>query len=177
MSDLSKPSTRGTPAVEIDVASPETLGSDALTRLELGGNDVMAYSPHRIAGEKLRAFLSSLPEYRKKIGWRADTCRVKDLADIARIIRCYPLSDRGFWEKAAEEFRLACTSRYVDCTGVETFAQNIEVTRQLYEQDVTIPRSIPFDECWRGITQVIRLFETFDIFPLTTVLPNTDREV
>ena len=72
--------------IEIDIASPEKLGLNAVSDLRLSDECVVsAYTLERIAGEKLRAFLSSLPKYLAKIGRRNDTVRVKDLYDLSRI--------------------------------------------------------------------------------------------
>ena len=120
-------SMRTFPRIEIDVASPEKLGSNAVSDLKFAnGNIVHAYTLERIAGEKLRAFLSSLPKYLAKIGRRTDTVRVKDLYDLARIRRKYAVKDSEFWQEAANEFRLACESRFIDCFGLQTFSDGLE---------------------------------------------------
>ncbi len=65
VADLSK-HVRGLPALEIDVAAPEELLATSVATMDVGGHFVAAYTLERIAGEKLRAFLSSLPAYRFK---------------------------------------------------------------------------------------------------------------
>src|SRR5438552_753157 len=57
----------GLPALEIDVAAPEELSDSSVSAINVGGHRVYAYTLERIAGEKLRAFLSSLPAYRAKM--------------------------------------------------------------------------------------------------------------
>src|SRR5262245_22421489 len=100
--------------LRIDIAAAESWSDRSLSPLELDGRMVRAVTLERIAGEKLRAFLSSLPFYRKKLGERLDERRVKDLYDIVRIARKYPVMDGDFWQTAGAEFRLACQSRCID---------------------------------------------------------------
>src|ERR1039457_3167696 len=57
--DNSLAGVRGLPMLEIDVAAPETLN--------VQGIPARVYALHRIAGEKLRAYLTSLPAYRRKM--------------------------------------------------------------------------------------------------------------
>lgn len=64
--DLRRPTTRALPAPTIDIAAPERLLDRSVEPLVIEGATVMAYSLQRLAGEKLRAFLSSLPTYRQK---------------------------------------------------------------------------------------------------------------
>ena len=166
---------KGLPTIEVDVASYETLGDDAVSDLTLGeGLIVKAYTVERIAGEKMRAFLSSLPSYIKKIGRRSDAVRVKDLYDLARIQRIYPISQHTFWEKAAREFKMACESRFIDCAGISTFSENLETTRQSYEADSTIPRDISFEEAWTAVEKTVEFFQREGIIPFTFTLPNQD---
>ena len=78
--DNTKPDVKGLPKMEIDIGSSEELSGNAVSELILpGGYAVRAYTLERIACEKLRAFLSSLPTYIRKIGKRLDTVRVKDI--------------------------------------------------------------------------------------------------
>lgn len=74
-----------------------------------------AYTLVRIAGEKLRAFLSSLPAYRAKVKKPGEAVRAKDLYDISRIRRVHGLEQIEFWRRAGEEFHVACRYRYIDC--------------------------------------------------------------
>ena len=66
INDLTK-QVKGLPALRIDLAAPEELLEDSLAPLTIGSRQVWAYTLERIAGEKLRAFLSSLPSHRKKM--------------------------------------------------------------------------------------------------------------
>jgi hypothetical protein len=110
VNDLSK-HVRGLPALEIDVAAPEELLDTSVATIEVGGHRVYAYTLERIAGEKLRAFLSSLPAYRAKVKKPGEAVRAKDLYDVSRIRGVYGLEQVEFWRLAGEEFRLACPVR------------------------------------------------------------------
>lgn len=173
--DNERPGVKGLPTIKVDVASYEMLGDDAVSDLTLGdGLDVKAYTVERIAGEKMRAFLSSLPSYIRKIHRRPDAVRVKDLYDLARIQRIYPIRQHTFWEKAAREFKMACESRFIDCAGISTFSENLETTRQSYEADSTIPSDIVFDEAWAAVQKAVEAFELDEIIPFTFPLPGQD---
>jgi hypothetical protein len=122
LKDNNNPDVRGLPKMEIDIGAAESLSKNAFSDLTLpGGFIIRAYTLERIAGEKLRAFLSSLPSYINKVGKRPDIVRVKDLYDIDRIISRHPITDRSFWNTVAEEFHSACESRFIDCTGMDSF--------------------------------------------------------
>ena len=90
------------PAIEINISAPEPLSLHAVSDLPIGEHTVRACTLKPIAGEKLRAFFSTLPDYRKKVKKPAEAIRVKDLYDLARICRVHPLADRGFWRTASE---------------------------------------------------------------------------
>ena len=69
---------------------------------------IASYHP----GEKLRAYLSSLPAYRKKLDRPGEAIRAKDLYDITRILQREQLpGSTGFWKAALAEFRVCCESR------------------------------------------------------------------
>lgn len=169
ISDLSK-QVRGLPAIEIDVAAPEELLSTSLTTIEVGGRRATVYSLERIAGEKLRAFLSSLPEYRAKVRKPGDAVRAKDLYDLVRIRRHRELDDTAFWHLVGEEFRLACRSRFIDCAGLNTLRQQWDVTRQTYAE-ATIPKDIPFADAESNLTEIVGLLENAGFLPFTFPLP------
>jgi hypothetical protein len=172
LGDRRHANVRGLPSVEIDVATPEALGRHAVSELRLGESTIRAYSTERIAGEKLRAFLSTLPAYPEKIGRQAETTvRVKDLYDLARIARRHAVVDGQFWLTVGEEFRLACASRYIDCEGLCTFSQELATTRKRYEADPTIPKDIAFEEAWHTIAQVVALFARQGLLPFDHPLP------
>jgi len=174
--DNENPAVLNTPAVEIDIAAPEELGEGVVAPLTLrDGLTVQAYTLERIAGEKMRAFLSSLPAYRSKIGRRPDTPRFKDLYDLARIRRRFEIADSAFWRTAGREFRLACASRFVDCAGIETFAEDLAATRQIYEADPTLPKDIPFGEAWSAVQTAVDLFTGFGILPFAFPIPEGAR--
>ncbi len=95
--DRSKANVLGLPTLDLDIAAPEELSPKSVADLEVGGHIVQAYTLERIAGEKLRAFLTSLPIYRKKLNGTDRTPRVKDLYDLTRIYRARSISDCAFW--------------------------------------------------------------------------------
>lgn len=170
--DNENPAVLNTPAVEIDIAAPEEPGEGMVAPLALrDGLLVQAYTLERIAGEKMRAYLSSLPTYRTKIGRRPDTPRFKDLYDLTRIRRHCEIADNAFWRTVGREFRLACASRFVDCAGIETFAEDLAKTRQIYEADPTLPKDIPFDEAWSTVQTAVGLFTGFGIIAFTFPIP------
>jgi hypothetical protein len=113
----------------------------------------------------MRAFLSSLPAYLVKIGRRNDAVRVKDLYDLARIRRTCEVKNNTFWQTVGHEFRLACESRFIDCVGIQTFAENVDTTRQRYESDPTLPKDITFTEAWTAIEDIMKLYEKLNIVP------------
>lgn len=162
---------RGLPALTIDVAAPEKLSANSVTEIDFGGYRVNAYTLERIAGEKLRAFLSTLPKYRAKVEKPGEAVRVKDLYDLARIHRVKPIDDELFWGIAGEEFKLACSSRYIDCEGLDTFKENWDNTQSLYESDLTLPKNVPFDEVDKVITNINSFFSRKKITPFVYPLP------
>lgn len=161
---------RALPALTIDVASPEELLPTSVSRLWVAGRNIQAYALERIAGEKLRAFLSSLPTYRAKVKKPGEAVRTKDLYDIANIRRQRELSNHPFWLLAGQEFRLACKSRYIDCAGLTSFQEHWEVTRKTYFES-SIPKEIPFDEAEAALVAVVAFFVANQIVPFEFPLP------
>jgi len=147
------------------VAAPETLGPDAVETLNVQGISARVYALHRIAGEKLRAYLTSLPSYRRKMQGGDREFRVKDLHDIARILRARPASDAEFWTKAGYEFQLACQSRLVDCRGLVSFMESWPLARERYETDRSLDK-VSFDEAEQALKIVVGLIEGQGIFPM-----------
>jgi hypothetical protein len=170
VNDLSKYVT-GLPAIEIDVAAPEEIKSTSVSTIEVGGYRVHAYTLERIAGEKLRAFLSSLPAYRAKVKKPGDAVRAKDLYDLSRIHRVHGLEQIDFWQSAGEEFRIACRSRYIDCQGLVTFQEQWDVTRKTYTV-ATIPKDISFEEVEVTLVAIVKFLETNRVVPFTFPLPS-----
>lgn len=84
--------------------------------------------------------------------------RVKDLHDIARILRHRPATDTEFWAEAGREFQLACQSRLVDCRGLETFMENWDQARERYETDKNLD-AVSFDEAENALKTVVGLLE------------------
>lgn len=165
---------RSLPIIEIDIASPEELLETSVADIAVGGYVARAYTLERIAGEKLRAFLSSLPTYRAKMKKPGTAVRAKDLYDISRIHRQHNLSHVAFWQLVAKEFHVACRSRYIDCQGLTSFQEGWDVTRKTYSE-ATIPKDIPFEEAEATLTDVVGFLETSVplpiVFPLPTGLP------
>ena len=158
------------PALEIDVASPEQLLSTSVSTILIGGHPVAAYTLERIAGEKLRAFLSSLPAYGVKVKKPGEAVRVKDLYDISRIQGIHGIRDFEFWRLVGQEFRIACQSRYIDCYGLPTFQEQREVTRKTYEQ-ATIPKDIPFDQAEATLNGIVHFLGSEGLLPFEYPLP------
>ena len=163
----------GLPLLEIDISAPEQLSSHAVSDLPIGDHTVRAYTLERIAGEKLRAFLSTLPDYRQKVKKPGEAIRFKDLYDLARIHRVRPLSDQEFWRKAAEDFRLACASRYIDCNGLDTFRQNWPATQQAFNSDPTLPKDVTIAEVEAMLTAIVEFLLRENVLPLSFPLPTT----
>jgi hypothetical protein len=155
----------GLPTLEIDVAAPETLGPDAVETMEVRGLLAKVYALHRIAGEKLRAYLISLPAYGEKMARAERGVRVKDLHDLARILRARPASDLEFWNKAEREFKLACESRLVGCRGLESFMESWPLAQKRYEADGNLS-AVSFAEAEQALKTVVGLLDQQGIFPL-----------
>jgi hypothetical protein len=153
--DPSQANVRSLPPALLEVAAAESYGPDAVEWRDFLGAPALVYSLHRIAGEKMRAYLTSLPEYRKKMHGGTREFRVKDLHDLARIVRQHPLEDLAFWGKVSEEFKLACESRYVDCNGPATFLQDWAQVRLRYEQDRHLS-SISWTEAETALNQILK---------------------
>ena len=158
------------PALEIDVAAPEKLLESSVTEIEVRGHRVWAYTIERIAGEKLRAFLSTLPSHRKKSGETARSVRAKDLYDLTRISKVRSLNDTDFWRVVGQEFKIACESRYVDCYGIQTFQEDWGITQQTYEASL-LPTDISFSEVEFLLKDLTRFFESEGILPFVNPRP------
>ncbi len=169
--DMSRPSVRGLPTLGLDLAYPEALSEHSTTQLEIVGRRVMAYTLERIAGEKLRAFLSTTPAYQQKKAGSRETLRVKDLPDLAQILKHTPLTDRAFWRQVGAEFRLACESRGIDCSGWATFDAVEEQARGFYAKDSTVAGSMAFDDAWKAVKAIVKRMEVEGITPFEFALP------
>jgi hypothetical protein len=170
--DRTHPGVIGLPALEIDIASPEDLGTTAIAPLGNSDTWVMAYTLERIAGEKLRAFLTSLPAYSRKVRRSERAVRTKDLYDLAGIVLEKPLSDTDFWDAVGEEFRRACASRLVDCAGLASFEEGLEITRASYETDASIRNTaVSFEDVWNAIRAIVQHLEQRRIVPFSHPLP------
>ncbi len=160
----------GLPALTIDVAAPEEILDSSVSWIEVGGHAVRACTLERIAGEKLRAFLSSLPAYRLKVKKPGEAIRAKDLYDIARVRRVRDSTDEAFWKAAGTEFQLACRSRFIDCLGIETFQEQWDATAKAYREP-TIPKDIPFEEVETVLAHIVMYFESIKLIPFSFPLP------
>jgi hypothetical protein len=167
-----KYNVRGLPSLIIDIAAWEKLSENSIAEIDWGGYKIKAYTLERIAGEKLRAFLSTLPSYRRKVSKPGEALRIKDLYDIVRIHRVKPIIDNElFWERAGSEFKSACESRFIDCQGLETFQENWKITKDHYEAAPTLPKDVEFDEVERSIAAINDFFALKEITPFYFRLP------
>ncbi len=163
---------RSLPSAVLEVAAAESYGPDAVEWRDFLGSPARVYALHRIAGEKLRAYLTSLPEYRMKMHGGTREFRVKDLHDLARIVRQHPLEEVLFWEKVSREFRLACESRFVDCVGHATFLQDWAQVRLRYEQDRHLS-VIPWPEAEAALNQILKSITANAGFPWFFKVPGS----
>lgn len=157
-------------SLRIDIAAPELTDEHSIAPIQLHGHCINAVTLERMAGEKLRAFLSSLPTYRNKIRAKTHPPRAKDLYDLARIVRRKPPEDSQFWADVGCQFSLACQSRCIDCEGIHTFKEAWNVTKETYVKDVTIPNDVPFAEAEQALDQVVRSLSA-NVLPLDFSLP------
>ncbi len=169
--DHANPGVRGLPSLKIDVAAPESLSEHSVSDLAVQGVKIRAYTLERIAGEKARAFLSTLPTYRSKVKKPGESVRVKDLYDLAKIIRLKTLDETQFWTIAGNEFFLACQSRGIDCIGLASFMEDWDATKNYYEKDPTIPTDIQFNEVDAAIKSISSFWEEINIIPFYFELP------
>lgn len=165
--DLSRPGTRSFPLVTVDAAAPEPLTPASTAPLRAGASFVTAYTLERIAGEKLRAFLTTLPPYREKMALPSRPIRAKDLQDLARILRARPLDDGPFWPTAGAEFRVACLARHVDCAGWASFRPFENLAADAWARDATLPAAPTFAEGWQAARQTIAAFEKAGLTPFS----------
>ena len=172
--DLKHPGVRGLPALELDVAAPEPLGEHSVAPLRIDGNDVLAYTLERQTGDKMKAFLTSLPAYRNKLGGDSGDRirRVKYLYDIATVERARPTdTEPEFWVIVGEEFRVAAEGRGVDCRGIETFSQGMDETRSHYDESEIFKHDIPFDEVWSALKRILDILRSHKLIPFEFELP------
>jgi len=141
--------------------------------MAIGNRNIKCYALKRIAGEKLRAYLTSLPAYGAKVNRPNKGIRAKDLYDLTRILGAYPLPEAaGFWTAVVEEFKVCCQSRYIDCSGINSFSEGLTVARDTYEKDPTIPKDVTFDSAWSALVKIIDFIDHSGLFPLVCPLPD-----
>ena len=168
---------KGLPPIPVEVATMEPLGQEAVVELPLeAGVSVKCFALHRIAAEKLRAFLQSLPPYCAKFKRPFRAPRVKDLYDLAQIMRANAIGESKFWDAVSTEFVLACKSRKVDCDGIDSFREAWTDTKEQYESDRSLGR-IPLGEAESALVQIVRYLERHNIFPLHFPLPANDKHI
>lgn len=174
LTDLKNQHVVGIPTLLLDVAAPEPLGDNSVAPLGVGDGNVLAYTLERQTGDKMKAFLTSLPAYRAKLGGgpAERTRRVKDLYDIATVERAHPVNqDRAFWDAVGKEFAIAARGRGVDCAGIVTFAEGLDETRTLYEESEIFGNDIPFDAAWAALERVVGAIERRGLIPFRFALP------
>ncbi|MBI2919539.1 MAG: nucleotidyl transferase AbiEii/AbiGii toxin family protein [Planctomycetes bacterium] len=172
IADRRLPGARGLPAIRLDFSAPERLTAASVSPIEIDGHFVSAYTLERIAAEKVRALLQSLPAWRAKIGSvPRDVPRVRDVHDLARILAARSETVGTFWEVVASEFRIACESRFVDCEGMESFEGDRQTIQVLYETDPKLSE-IPFSRAWSALETIVRDMETRGAVPIRFPLPD-----
>lgn len=165
LDDYENEGIRGLPALTIDVAAPEVLSDASVQKMDWNSSSIRAYTLERIAGEKSRAFLSTLPTYRSKMKKPGEAIRTKDLYDLARILKAVPIHDKGFWQIAGKEFRLACKSRFIDCHGIDSFKESWGSTKEAFESDKIIPPDIRFEIIENTLDEIISFWIEEGIIP------------
>lgn len=173
ITDHENSGVRGLPTLTIDVAAPEPLSDASLKKMRIGRSTILAYSLERIAGEKARAYLSSLRTYRNKVSAREKTARVRDLYDLANILRHHGISDTAFWDMAGREFKLACEPRFVDCPGTDCFFEDWPIIEGLYLKSSTIPQDISIDEIKESVLTISIYWKKINIIPFSFPAPAT----
>lgn len=166
--DALRPEVSQFPALGVDLAAAERLMHSSVEDLDVRGHRVDAYSVTRMAGEKLRAILQSLPAYREKLGVPRRAVRVKDVYDVAFMHSRKPISDVEFWSVVATEFREACRVRAVDCLGIESFSQDLLAMKSSYENDRTLPGDISFEDAWTVIERIVEFLEARGVVPFAS---------
>ena len=79
--------------------------------------------------------------------------------------QCPLRENTEFWHRVGLDFHIACKSRFVDCKGLESFAENLPVTRKTYIETAAIPDDITFEEAWTVITNIVIFFEENKVLP------------
>jgi len=170
--DSTKSGVKGLPGIEIDVAAPEELLATSISTVTVGKYQARAYTLERIAGEKMRAFLSTLRTYKLKVKKPGESVRAKDLYDLARIHGAHPVEKGDFWITAGQEFRVACRARYIDCLGIHTFTEQWEVTAETYSKDPTIPADISIIEATSALESIVSFMQSKGIIPFEHPIPS-----
>jgi len=122
--------------------------------------------------KKPAPFSAPYPAYRAKMKKPGEAVRVKDLYDLTRIIMAKPISKTEFWTIAGKEFLLACKSRYVDCSGLDSFMEDWAVTRATFEASRVIPKDdCTFDEVEATIIAIAGFWRKMGCTPITFPVP------
>ena len=96
---------------------------------------------------------------------------MKDLYDLVRIIQVKPISETQFWTIAGQEFQLACKSRYVACSGLDSFKEGWTETRAQFAGSSVIPKDCTFEEVEATIVAIVEFWRGFDLVPFAFPLP------
>ena len=67
-----------------------------------------------------------------------------------------PPTDRGFWDRVAEEFVRACRSRYVNCEGQVTFEAERATAESTWLRDPGLSQRRAFDDVWEDLRAIVR---------------------
>ena len=79
--------------------------------------------------------------------------------------------DQTFWEAAGHEFESACRSRFVDCGGWESFAENLDQAQVQFGSDPTLPKDVSFSHVLELLPLVVSFWEGLGVIPKTYELP------
>jgi hypothetical protein len=151
---------------QIDISIGEQFSDSAIANITVDDHKIYVYSLSRIAGEKLRAFLSCLPTYRGKLKLPTTVeRRAKDLFDLSKIEREHRLSDGEFWHQAAREFVLACEFRRIDCAGLVSFLDDWKVTAIEYERDTRLS-DVPLTHARQTLETIVTFLTDHHYLPL-----------
>jgi hypothetical protein len=164
--DAARPRVSNLPALTLDLVAPESHAAASIIELRVGHLFIRAHRLERVAGEKLRAFLSTTTTATAKLGAAPRPLRVKDLVDLHTIAAHVPVADGAFWDTVAQEFSAACRSRRVDCLGWSTFAVAEDLARRLHESDPALRQLASFDDVWASIREIVRRIEAAGALPV-----------
>ncbi len=159
--------------VELDISSGDYAGSATRLHVDRSTNRIgvaedqstpglYAYSPEQNVAEKLRAFLQKLPAHRAKLKLAPALPRVRDIHDVAAIVRA-----RGAGLSLAaisESFVAKCKAKAVDCESAADFEPSPDAResfRGLYDEEFEfVQDAIPFDDAWAEMMELAHVLTT-----------------